>query len=141
MSQPKLYVELNGPILIPHEHPDPVLQAGIADYAKSFMHWATQHFDVHWLTDRSPGDAFYVANKLALPSDKVSVRGFEVSKVEALHPNENFYWVDSELIPDEVAWLAKHEHFNRFVSVDPLKGVTPEHKKMLEDLLKVHNRA
>ena len=131
MTMPKLYIELSGPILIPSDG-DMV----VAPYAKPFMHWATQHFNVQWLTDHSPRDAFNVAKHLALPADKVPVRGFDVTKTEVLQPHENFYWIDSELIPDEVAWLAKHGHFDRFISVDPLKGITSEHKDKLEALLK-----
>jgi len=138
MNRPKLYVELNGPVLLPSEDAhDPLLHhMVIAPYAKPFLHWATQHFDVQWLTDRSPRDAFNVAKRLDIPTDKIPVRGFDVTKTEVLRPQENFFWVDCELIPDEVAWLAKHGHFDRFVSVDPLKGVTPEHKEALEAALK-----
>lgn len=137
--KPALFIELNGPVLIPsHGNADPVLRAEISDYAKAFLHWATQHFHVAWLTDRSPRDAFHVAEKLGLAQDAVSCHGFDVSKIEVLDKTQhkNFAWLDSELIPAEVAWLAKHGHTDQFFSVDPLVGVTPEHKKQLEEFLR-----
>ena len=133
-TKPILYVGLDGPLLIPHTHPDVFLKMGIAEYAKPFLHWAKDHFDVRYLTDRSPGEAFRLSSLLALPEDAIPVHGFEVSKTEVLEPRHDFYWIDSELIPKEVAWLAEHGHVNRFLPVDPMVGVRPEHKAALEQL-------
>ena len=121
--------------------PDPVLKLGIAKYAKPFMHWANQHFNVHWLTDRAPGDAFYVADKLELPRDAVAYAAYDITKTEALNPKDEFYWVDDNLlIPDEMNWLTQHGNLHRFLPVDPLQGITPEHKTQLEMLLRKHNK-
>lgn len=136
MSKPILYLALDGPILVPGKTPDPYLDAGVAEYAKSFVHWAKDHFNVRWITDRAPGHAFHVAKKLALPADAIPVLGFDVTKSEVISPKENFYWVDGPLIPGEVTWLTQHGHTDRFVSVDPMKGVTPEHKIALEKILR-----
>ena len=138
MTKPTLYIGLDGPVLVPSEHPDIFLKMGLGSYAKPFMHWAKGHFDVRYLTDRSPGEAFHASSLMALPEDAVPVHGFEVSKTEVLehqsHPD--FYWLDAELIPKEVAWLAEHGHVNRFLSVDPMVGVQPEHKAVLEKLIR-----
>lgn len=133
--KPKLFIGLDGPVLVPSANPidrDEYLGAAVAPYAKSFLHWATQHFDVHWLSDRGAVPAAYVSNLLALPADKVRISGFTDSKVEALSPHKNFYWVDSELIPHEVSWLAQHGHVDRLISVDPREGVSTDAKKALE---------
>jgi len=134
-SKPKLFIGLDGPVLIPatssHDR-DEYLGAAVAPYAKSFLHWAAQHFDVRWLSDRGAGPAVYVANLLSLPADKVHIAGFVDSKVEALAPHKDFYWVESELIPHEVSWLAQHGHVDRLITVDPLTGVSTDAKEALE---------
>lgn len=134
-SMPKLFVSLDGPILVPaqgHSDRDDYLGAAIAPYAKSFMQWAAQHFDVHWLSDKGAGPAVYVAERLGLPGDKVRIAGYRDSKVEALAPHKNFFWVDAELIPHEVSWLAQHGHVDRLIPVDPFDGVSTDTKKALE---------
>lgn len=134
-NKPKLFVSLDGPILVPaegHSDRDDFLGAAIAPYAKSFLHWATNHFDVHWLSDKGAAPAVYIAQKLGLPADKVRIAGYRDSKVEALSGHKNFYWVDSELIPNEVSWLAQHGHVDRLISVDPFNGVSTDTKKALE---------
>jgi hypothetical protein len=135
-KKPVLFLGLDGPVLIPphnsHDR-DEYLGAAVAPYAKAFLHWATQHFDVRWLSDRGVGPAVYVSSLLSLPSDKVHVAGFIDSKVEAIEPHKNFYWVDTDLIPHEISWLAQHGHGEKhLIPVDPMTGVTPDTKQMLE---------
>lgn len=139
--KPKLFIGLDGPVLIPSTNAmdrDEYLGAAIAPFAKSFLHWATQHFDVRWLSDRGVGPATYVSSLLSLPADKVHVAGYVDSKVEALSPHKDFYWVDSELIPHEVSWLAQHGHVDRLISVDPLTGVSTDAKQALEARIEHH---
>ena len=133
--KPVLFVGLDGPVLVPSTGPsdrDEYLGASVASYAKPFLHWATQHFDVRWLSDRGAPPAAYVTGLLSLPSDKIHIAGYTDSKVDALAPHQNFYWVDSELIPHEVAWLTQNGHMERLVPVDPQIGVSPDTKKVLE---------
>jgi hypothetical protein len=68
---------------------------------------------------------------LSLPADKIRIAGYADSKIEALAPHKNFYWVDSELIPHEVSWLAQHGHVGRLISVDPMVGVSTDVKEAL----------
>jgi hypothetical protein len=142
-KRPLLFVGLDGPVLIPatssHDR-DEYLGAAVAPYAKSFLHWAAQPFDVHWLSDRGAGPAAYVSSLLSLPQDKVHVAGFVDSKVEALAPHKDFYWVDSELIPHEVSWLAQHGHTARMLPVNPFTGVSVEDKARLEAQVLKHAR-
>lgn len=140
-SKPKLFVSLDGPILVPASGPldrDEYLGAAIAPYAKAFMHWATQHFDVHWLSDNGAAPAIYTAKQLSLPDDAVHVAGYTDSKVEAISPHKDFFWVDSELIPGEVSWLAQHGHMDRLIPVDSLTGVSMDAKKALETRIAKH---
>ena len=133
-KKPKLFLALDGPVLIPsslHDR-DAYLGASVAPYAKAFLHWASQHFDVRWLSDRGAAPAAYVANLLSLPADKIRIAGYLDSKVEAISPHHDFYWVDSELIPHEVSWLAQHGHVDRLITVDPSVGVSTDVKKALE---------
>ncbi|MGL5247892.1 MAG: hypothetical protein ACRC8U_06825 [Brooklawnia sp.] len=134
MTKPTLFIGIDGPALIHGQDPEPLLRAEIAPYVKPFVHWARQHFDVRWVTDRSPRDAFHLNEKLGLPADAIPAHVFDVSKVEVLEPHAKAYWIDAELIPHEVTWLAQHGHADRFLVVDPEKGITPEHKDKLEAL-------
>lgn len=136
MTRPTLFVSIDGPVLVPGKNPDSFLEAEIAPYAKPFMHWAAQHFDVHWLTDRNARDAFYLSKRLSLPEDKVSVSSFEDSKADVLAHYPDFYLVDTELIPHEVSWLSQHGNTHRVIQVDPMRGITPEHKTVLEEKLR-----
>lgn len=136
MKKPILYVGLDGPILIPSlDHQDAFLQRGISSYAKPFMHWAKEHFDVHWLAETGPRDAFYTSRRLSLPDDAVSPASFQLSKIEALDPQADFYWIDGPLLPSELAWLQQHQREDRFIHVDPSIGVTPAHKDVLQKKL------
>lgn len=132
MRKPTLYVSLHGPVLVPSlDGQDVFLGKKIAPYAKPFMHWAKEHFNVKWLSDTGVRDAVYTASRLSLPSDAVPVATYIDTKIEALDPRENFYWLDGALIPSEVAWLTENRCHNRLLQVDPTTGVTPEHKEHL----------
>lgn len=134
--KPTLYLALDGPVLVPDAHPEAALgTTKIVEYAAPFVHWAKDHFNVVWLTERSPGEAFYVAHKLGLPRDAVPVAGFTDSKVDAIRAHEPFVWMDAELTPTELQWLGQHQLHTQFVQVDPLKGVTPDHKLLIEKLI------
>lgn len=140
MSKPKLYLAVSGPLLIPSQSPDPYLGTGIAEYARPFLAWAHERFDVHLLTDDHPRHVHYLTQKLGFPGDALPPHTFDLNKADVINPHDDFYWVDSELIPGEVAWLAKHGHYDRFLSVDPTVGITHEHKKKLEGLTRTSRR-
>jgi len=135
--KPTLYIGLDGPILIPSlDNLDVFLQRGIADYAKSFMHWAKEHFVIHWLSEGGHREAFYTARRLALPEDAVSSSSFRTAKTDAINPRESFYWIDGPLLPAEVEWLKRHGHESRYIRVDPAVGLTPAHKDLLSQKLR-----
>jgi len=141
MSKPTLFIGLHGPILLPNIQPrDAYGQGRVAEYAKSFLHWAKDRFHVQLLTDEHLGAAHEIVNRLSLPTEQVVPRGFEVSKTEAMHPHESFYWIDSDLIPSEITWLHKNDNVERFLCADPEVGVTPQHKEILENLLRSDKR-
>jgi len=130
--KPKLYVALEGPILLPGT-PDSGFKPAVASYAKSFLHWAKDRFNVVILTDSALREGLRVISEMGLA---LPVRGYVDSKTEALDPQEHYFWVDAELIPSEVAFLAQHGHHPRFLQVDSTKGVTPEIKTKLEGYIR-----
>jgi hypothetical protein len=132
--KPTLYIGLDGPVLIPSGDIDPFLKAAIAIYAKPFMHWAVGHFNVRWLSRRSSREAFYVAGHLGLPEDAIPVAGFRLIRCEAIPGGENLFWIDGPLTAAETSWLWARRSA-RFFGVDPLIGVTPTHKRALENLI------
>jgi hypothetical protein len=136
VGKPTLYVGLHGPLLVPSAAPHEYLGAGIAEYARPFLAWAKDRFDVQVLTDRSPRGVFLLADELGLPQEQVRPRGFDASKTEVMQPGEDFFWVDAELIPSEVTWLAQHGQVHRFLGVDPNVGVTPRHRELLARALR-----
>lgn len=131
MNKPVLFLGLDT-LLIPGDDVDRVLGAEIAPHAKPFLTYAAAHFDVRVLSDRNPRDVFYLIRKLGLSQDSVSVLPFYDSKVPAVQGAGRFLWIDTILIPSEVGWLAQYGHTDRFMSVDPEKGVGPEHKTWLD---------
>jgi hypothetical protein len=134
MNKPTLYVALQGPLLIPSDKPHPYLEAGIAEYAKSFLSWAKEHFGVQVLTDDSLRKVHTLTEHLSLPPDAALPRGFDFNKTDVMDPASNFYWVDSALIPSEISWLYEHKLQDRLLTVDPAVGVTPEHRRILTHL-------
>lgn len=135
--KPTMYLGIDGPILVPQDMSNSVLgDVKIADYAKPFVHWAKEHFNVVWLTDRFPHEAFIVARKLGLKGDDIPVMGYQSNKTDGIVPDSHFVWVDAELIPGEVQWLGQHKIHEKFFQVDPSVGVTEEHKKAIGKLLK-----
>jgi hypothetical protein len=134
MKKPILFISMEA-LLVPGETVEPILRAEIAPFAKAFMHWATQHFQVQLLTERNPREAFHLIDVLGLPEDSVPVKTFLDSKTEAMSHKDNFYWIDSILIPAEVTWLSQHNLTARFKSVEPENGITIEHKNWLTSKL------
>lgn len=143
MNKPTLFIAVDGPLLVQGEKQNPLLNAEIVPYAKSFLTWAIHNFTPQLITDRSHREVFHLIDKLNLPADKLPVRTFEDSKIEVVgpHQKENFYWVDGELIPHEVSWLAQHGHANRFFQVNPEHGISPELKERLERHIGTHKNA
>lgn len=143
-TRPALFVSLDGPIIVPptgDNHRDELLGGALAHYAKPFMHWASTRFDLRLVTDRDVALGRYVADVLGLPRDKLRTGGFEVSKTEVIAKHApDFYWVDTELIPAEVSWLAQHGHVPKYVQAHPFEGVTLETKQKLEALLQARKR-
>jgi len=127
-----LVIAVDGPILVLSGEVDPHLHVAVAKYASGFLMWATEHFDVVLLSDRPFRDTQYLLSKLGLPVGRFAVRSFVDSKTEALNATTRPYWVDGDLIPSEVAWIAQHGWLDRFFQVDPVKGVTPELKARIE---------
>lgn len=131
-TKPTLYVAIDGPLVTyGGSHTDENGQS-LAPYAKSFVHWAKNHFNLCLITERALRDAVHISDKLELPRDAAAVRGYVDSKLSAVQGPRDFYWVDSDLIPEEINWLAQHGKSDRFLPVVPTQGVTPEHKKYLE---------
>lgn len=130
--KPKLFVGLDGPILVPAREDsqrDEVLKAAIAPFAPHFLRWAVQHYDVHWLTDRPFDHARYVTERIGLQPGDIKYAGFSMSRVPVLERvrHQGFKWVDSELTPDEVAWLAQHGLHQHLVQPHPHDGVAATH--------------
>jgi hypothetical protein len=131
MNKPVLFVGLDA-LLKPGDDPDPVMAAEISPHTKPFLAHASSRYDVRILTERNPRDVFYLVRKLGLPSDSVSVQPIFESKVPAVQTAPRFLWIDTILIPSEVSWLAQYGHVDKYMSVDPEKGVGPEHKAWLD---------
>lgn len=136
MSKPRIYVSMSA-LLVPSDHPDQMLRAGIAPYARAFMTWASEHGRVVLLTDAPLAAAAHLLEKIDC-TNRVTIGTFEASKVEQMRPDDAFYWVDDGLIPGEVSWLLEHGRQDRLISVSMHKGVTPETKTALEQKMRGH---
>lgn len=134
MAKPTLYVELDGPLVVPAaEHADPFLNGALAPYAKPFMRWASQHFDLVCMTDRDMLRARHALRELGMES--IPVLGYDNAKIHHIDPKSNFHWVDSALVPSELNWIAEHRVEHRVQTVHPEEGVTEDVKSHLEKVL------
>lgn len=138
MTKPTLYLELDGPVIIPDEHGDPILNGKLAPYAKPFLHWASHNFHVQLLTENDVARAIQAFRLAGLPHDAMPIRGYDGAKTDFMDPTKHFYWVDSILTPNEVAWLTQHNLHHRCITVDPEVGLEESHKKHLESTLHEH---
>jgi len=131
--KPTLFIEPEGTLLVNGENPDGFLDASIAPYARTFMQWATKHFQVRWLTDRAPSHAFHLAEKLGIPGHEIPFASHHDTKADAISPNSNFYWIDSRLSPMDISWLAQHGNAEKVLGVLDPDGVSVNHQKWLAD--------
>ncbi len=94
--------------------------AGLVRSAKPFVHWATQHFSVCWLsTAASPADVFALGRQLGLREDAVPYMGVRGGRAQHLARFPDALLVDVPLPPAEALLLA-----GRFFPVNPLVGVS-----------------
>ena len=133
-SKPTLYIELDGPLVIPAaEDADPVLNGAIVPYGRSFMHWANDRYKVVCLTDRDLSRAHRALQLMDLDKKSIPVHGYTNTKTSLIDPKSNFYWIDSILTPNEISWIGEHDVAHRVQTVHPETGITEEHKKLLEN--------
>ena len=131
MKKPILYIDPDGTLLLEGDKPDLFLHSEINPYAAPFMKWATEHFEVRWLTERPPAHVFHLAERLGIPGHKVPYTGFAESKSSAVGAFDNFYWLDSNLTPMDVDWLTRHSKTDRVIAIHSPDGVSPAHKEWL----------
>lgn len=126
-------------LVVPSDNPDTVLDAGIAPYARPFMHWCAGTYKTVLLTDLPTAHARYLLNKLALREDQVVLRFFHGLKTDYLRPDSNCYLIDDALIPGEVSWFLEHGLQDHLIGVDPHTGVSPTTRQQLEERVR-HGR-
>jgi hypothetical protein len=137
-SKPLVYVSTDA-LLVPSEHPDAVLECGIAEYAKSFMHWCTGHYSTVLLTDLPVAHARYLISRLRLMEDQLPMKFYYGAKTDRLPTGGNFFLIDDALIPGEVSWFLEHGLQDQLIGVDPHTGVSPMTRQTLEERIR-HGR-
>ena len=132
-------MNIDGTLLVNPVNKDGELESDrvkVAPYAKPFMQWAVRNFNVRWLTDRSPHEAFTLARVLDIPPDAVPYASWGMNKTDAIHPKENFFWIDNEVMPNEHAWVQEHRNGHRLLGSDPNTGISKTHIAILKSQLR-----
>jgi hypothetical protein len=105
----------------------------VANHALPFLHFATDHFNVYWLTARShEGDTAEVErafrhamlNPTASKQDRdvlkalvsaIPVARWGETKADAFGAEEDFFWIDDNPDAMSLAWLKRHDFSGRLV--------------------------
>ena len=119
-------------LLIPSDSPDHVLDVGISDYAKPFMHWCSSNYRTYLITDMPVAHAKYLLNKLELRENAVIIKFCGTLKTDCIEPSRNTFLIDDALVPGEVSWFLEHGLQDQLIGVDPHTGVSPATRQTLE---------
>jgi len=113
-----IYLDIDGVILANDKQP--------ANYAKEFLKYITDNFDVYWLTTHCKGDTNYTVNFLHRFFDletinilkKIKPTNWDISKTEAINFNTPFLWFDDQIFDFEKEDLIKHNTLKSWIEID-----------------------
>lgn len=131
-ASPMVYVSADA-LVVPSDHPDHFLEAGIAPYAAGFMNWCCGTYRTVLLCDWPLAQATYLVDKLGVPPQSLPIRTYYGSKVDSLNLDSNFFLIDDALIPGEVSWFLEHGLQSRIIGVNPYVGVSLETRRALQE--------
>jgi hypothetical protein len=118
-----IYLDIDGVILANDLQP--------AKYAKEFLKFITDNYDVYWLTTHCKGDAEYTVNHINRFFDietisllkKIMPTNWNTWKTEAIDFSKPFIWFDDQVFDFEKRDLEKHNTLASWVKVDLSKNV------------------
>ena len=118
-----IYLDIDGVILANDKQS--------AKYAKEFLKFLTDNYNVYWLTTHCKGDATYTLNLIKRFFDletfgflkKIKPTNWNISKTEAIDFNAPFLWFDDFIFDFEKEDLIKHDALKNWMEVDLSKNV------------------
>lgn len=118
-----IYLDIDGVILANELQP--------AKYAKEFLKFITDNYEVYWLTTHCKGDAEYTVNFLHRFFDletigylkKIRPTNWKTNKTEAVDFSCPFLWLDDFILKDEEKILVKNNALHNWVEVDLEKNI------------------
>lgn len=116
-----MYIDIDG-VLLGTLGGQPALAYG----ARDFLLYAVEQFDCYWLTTHCRGDAKTACTYLGAYLDngtydvlkRIKPTHFEVLKTEAINPEDDFFWIDDQLLIAEQDWLMRHSKLPAWIRIN-----------------------
>ena len=121
----KLYIDIDGVLLGKY---DGVIQLSYG--AKGFIDYALMRFDCYWLTTHCRGcnDSVlrylgaFVDDDLLNKIKEVKPTNFNVLKTESLNKDDEFIWIEDEILYGEFKWLEQNSKLESWYEVNTYKN-------------------
>lgn len=121
-TKPDIYLDIDG-VLLANE-------ANLAIGASEFIKYATENFEVFWLTTHCmEGDPSHAVEYVQLASknnlrpylENFKPTSWNTAKTEAIDFSKSFLWFDDDCYSDERTVLHEHGVFNSWIEIDLAK--------------------
>ena len=121
----KMYLDIDGVLLGTHKG-----STELAYGASEFLLYAAENFDCYWLTTHCKGDVDapmeylrkYVDRDTFEVLKRVKATHFDVFKTEALSPEDDFLWIDDQLLRTEQDWLESNSIRSSWIQINTYKN-------------------
>ncbi|VGO11827.1 hypothetical protein PDESU_00374 [Pontiella desulfatans] len=131
----KIYIDVDG-VLLGKNNGD----VQLAYKAKEFIRFALSQFDCYWLTTHCKGNAEtalrylrpYVDDETYRDLGRIKPTNFSVFKTEAIDPDEEFVWIEDELLQGEIKWLEDHGKMATWYPVNTYKDFRALYELMID---------
>ncbi len=134
-AKTKMYIDVDGVLLGKNDG-----EVQLSYKAEEFIQFALSNYDCYWLTTHCKGDVGSVLRYLRPYVDDETFRGlgrvkpttFQVFKTEAINSDEEFIWIEDELLQGEIQWLEDNDKLASWYPVNTYMDFRTLHELMVD---------